>query len=197
MVRVLIANLRHGSDETLAGILADAHPHFLAERDMIVPGLLQLAAPVWAMQNIVQRRHRFNHQEVADRGGLRRGDLALINKAKLGKERHRIFTGATHYPFYPFLACHGFQRHRHQRAEAFVLHRRVDRHKADRRFVVGIDIQPPYSDNFTALIHHHLMVRHGVVGILFRTHRLVQWLAQHFPTKLVIILQLLFCYGYS
>ncbi|MNY62399.1 hypothetical protein D3C86_1992020 [compost metagenome] len=80
MMRILVANLRHGGHKTLAGILADTHAHFFAQGNMFVPRLLQLPTPVRAMQNIVQRRDRFNHQEVADGGRLWRGNFALINK---------------------------------------------------------------------------------------------------------------------
>ncbi len=61
VVRILVADLRHGGDEALAGVLADAHAHLFAQRNVFIPGLLQLAAPIRAMQDIVQRRHRFDH----------------------------------------------------------------------------------------------------------------------------------------
>ena len=197
VVRILVAGLGHGGDEALAGVLADAHAHLFAQRDVFIPGLLQLAAPVGAMQDIVQRRYRFDHQKVADRGGLRRSDLPLIDEPQLGEEVHRVFTGAAHHPLHALLPRDGLQRHRHQRPQPFILQRRVYRQKTDRRLVVGIDVQPPDGDDFTGLVHHHLVMGHGVIGILFRTHRLVQRLAQHFPAKLVILLQFLLCYGYS
>ncbi|MNZ57868.1 hypothetical protein D3C78_758590 [compost metagenome] len=134
---------------------------------------------------------------MANRRGLRRGDLTLINETQLGKEIYRVFTGATDYALHALLARHGFQRHGYQRPQAFVLHRRVYRQKTNRGFVIGIDVQPPNGDNFSALVHHHLVMCHGVVGILFRPHRLVQRLAQHFPAELVILFQFLLCYRYS
>ncbi len=70
MVWVLVANLRHGGNKALAGVLVDAHTHLFTQRNVIIPSLLQLAAPVGAVQYIVQRRYWFDHQKVADRGSL-------------------------------------------------------------------------------------------------------------------------------
>jgi len=61
MVRILVTRLRHGGNKLLPGILQNAHAHLLAERNMLIPGLLQLPAPVGAMQNIIQRHDGFDH----------------------------------------------------------------------------------------------------------------------------------------
>ncbi|CAH0191733.1 hypothetical protein SRABI106_01331 [Rahnella aquatilis] len=107
---------------------------------MVIPGLLKLTAPVRAMQNIIQRFDGFYHQEVANRRCLRRGDFALIHKAQFGKEIHGIFAGATDHSFHPFLTRHRLQGHRDQRSQPFVLYIWINRQKADRGFIIGIDI---------------------------------------------------------
>ena len=140
MVRILVTGFGHGGDEIFAGVLLNAHTHFFAERNVLIPGLLQLPAPVAAMQNIVQRGDRFNHQEVADRRGGWRGNLALVNKTELGKKIHRVFASATGHALNALLTGDGLQRHRHQRTQAFILHRRVYGHKTNGGFVLRIDI---------------------------------------------------------
>ncbi len=140
MVRVLIADLRHGGDKFLPSVLLNAHPHLFAQRDVLIPGLLQLTAPVGTMQNIIQRSDGFDHQKVANRGGLRRGDFALVYKTQLGKELDRIFTRATGDALHALLTGNRLQRHRHQRTEAFILYAGVHRHKANGGFIIGIDI---------------------------------------------------------
>lgn len=42
---VLVANLRHDDNKALAGALVDADAHFFTSRNVIIPSLLQLAAP--------------------------------------------------------------------------------------------------------------------------------------------------------
>ena len=140
MVRVLVARLRHGGDKFLTGVLLNAHTHLFAEWNMLIPGLLQLPTPVAAMQNIIQRRHGFDHQEMAHRCGLRGSDFALIDKTQFCEELYRIFTCATGHPLHTFLTRDRLQRHRHQRAEPFILYGGVDGHKTDRSLIISIDI---------------------------------------------------------
>ncbi|MNP23925.1 hypothetical protein D3C76_1166550 [compost metagenome] len=125
------------------------------------------------MQNIIQRGDGFDHQKMANRRGLRGGDFALVYKTQLGKELHRIFTRATGDALHALLTGNGLQRHRHQRAETFVLYAGMDRHKADGGFIIGIDIQPPDGDKVALFIHHHLVMCHGVPGVAFRPFRLM------------------------
>ncbi len=185
---ILVAGFRHGGDKFLPGVLLNTHAHFFAERDMIVPGLLQLRTPVTAMQNIVQWGHRFNHQKMAHRRGLRGGNFPLVHEAQLGEKRHGIFTCATGYALHAFLSGDRFQRHGDQCPQTFVLHFRMDSHKTNRRFVIGVDVQSPNSDQLSLFIHHHLMVRHRVPGVSLGAFRLMQRLTQHFPAKLVVFL---------
>ena len=98
---------------------------------MLIPCLLELPAPVGAMENIVQRGDGFDHQKVTNRRSLRGGDFPLIHETKLGKELNGIFAGATGDALDPFLTGNGFQRHSHQRSKAFVLHGGMNGHKAD------------------------------------------------------------------
>ena len=83
---------------------------------MFVPRLLQLRAPVAAMQNVIQSGDRFYHQKMANRRGGWRGDLPLIDKPQLGEKLHRVFAGATGHALNTFLTRHRLQGHRHQRA---------------------------------------------------------------------------------
>ena len=116
MVRILITGFRHGGDKFLPGILLNTHAHFFTKRDMFVPRLLQLRAPVAAMQNIIQSGDGLNHQKMANRRGGWRGDFSLINKPQLGEKLHRVFTGATGHALNAFLTRHRLQGHRHQRS---------------------------------------------------------------------------------
>lgn len=76
---------------------------------MLIPRLLELCAPVAAVQNIVQRRDRFDHQKMTDRRGGRGGDLTLIDKSELGEKFHRIFARAAGNPLNPFLTRDGLE----------------------------------------------------------------------------------------
>lgn len=98
---------------------------------MLIPGLLELPTPVGAMENIVQRSDGFDHQKVTNRRGLRGGDFPLVNKTEFGEEFDGVFAGATGDALNPFLTGDGLKGHRHQGAEAFILHGRMNRHKAD------------------------------------------------------------------
>ncbi len=149
------------------------------------------------MENIVQRRNGLNHQKVAHRRGLRRGDFPLAHKTELGEKFDRIFTGTTGYAFDPFLTRHRLQSHRHQRAQPFLLHGRVYGHKAYGSFIIRIDIQTPYRNQIPLFVHHHLVMRHRVPGIPFGAFWLVQWFTQHLPAKLVVTLQFFLCLRYS
>ena len=140
MVRILVPRLRHGGNKFLPGVLLNAHAHFFTQRDMLIPRLLELCAPVAAVQNIVQRRDRFDHQKMTDRRGGRGGDLTLIDKSELGEKFHRIFARAAGNPLNPFLTRDGLQGHRHQRTQPFILHRGMHSHKADGGFILRIDI---------------------------------------------------------
>jgi len=53
----------------------------------------------------------------------------------------------------------------------------VHRHKANRAFVIGIDIKPTGRDDIALFINHHLVMRHGVPGVALGALRLVQRLA--------------------
>ena len=172
-MRILVADLRHRGNEFLPCVLLNAHAHFFTERNVLIPRLLQLTAPVRTMQNVIQRGDGFDHQKVANRRGLRGSNFALVNKTELGKELDGVFTGATGDALNAFLTGDGLQRHRHQGTEPFILHGRVNRHKANRGFIVGIDIQSPNGDEVTLFIHHHLMVRHRIPGVTFRPFRLM------------------------
>ena len=97
----------------MSGVLLNAYAHFFAERNVLIPGLLQLSAPVGAMQNIVQRGDGFDHQKMTNRGGLRGCDFTLIHKTEFSEEFHGIFAGATGDALNAFLAGDGFQGHRH------------------------------------------------------------------------------------
>ena len=88
-MRILIACFRHGGDKFLPGILLNAHTHFFTQRDVFIPRLLELGAPVAAMKNIIQSGNRFYHQKMANRRGGWRGDFTLINKPQLGEKLHR------------------------------------------------------------------------------------------------------------
>jgi len=134
---------------------------------------------------------------VAQRGGLRRGDLALIDKTQLGEKLDGVLAGATGHALDAFLTGHGLQRHRHQRAEAFILHVGVHRHKADGGFIIGIDIQPAHGHRFAAFIHHHLVMRQRIPGVPLGAFRLMQGFTQHFPAKLIVAFQLFFRLGYA
>jgi hypothetical protein len=96
------------------------------------------------------------------------GDFTLIHKTELGEELHGIFAGATGDALNAFLTGDGLQGHRHQRPQTFVLHGGMNRHKANRRFVIGVDIQTPDGDEVALFIHHHLMMRHRIPGVAFR-----------------------------
>ncbi len=67
---------------------------------MLIPRLLELCAPVAAVQNIVQRRDRFDHQKMTDRRGGR-VVISLIDKSELGEKFHRIFARAAGNPLNP------------------------------------------------------------------------------------------------
>ena len=149
------------------------------------------------MENVIQRCDGFNHQKMAHRRSLRRGNFALAHKPQFGEKFDRIFTGATGYALYPFLTRHRLQGHRHQRAQPFLLHRGVNGHKAYGGFVIRIDIQTPNRDQISLFVHHHLVMRHRVPGIPFGAFGLVQRFTQHLPAKLVVTLQLFFCLRYS
>ena len=188
VMRILIAGLRHGGNKFLPGVLLNAHTHLLAQRDVLIPRLLQLSAPVAAMQNVIERGNRFDHQKVADWRSLRRGDFALIDKPQLGEEFDCVFPRATGHSFDPFLTRDGLQRHRHQRSQPLLLHGGIDSHETDGSLIIGIDVQPPDGNQIALFIHHHLVVRHRVPGITLGTLRLMQRLAQHFPAKLIVTL---------
>ena len=83
---------------------------------MFVPRLLQLRAPVAAMQNIIQSGNGFNHQKMANRRGGWGSDLPLIDKPQFGKKLHRVFTGTTGHALNAFLTRHRLKGHRHQRS---------------------------------------------------------------------------------
>ena len=140
---------------------------------MLIPGLLELSAPVGAMKNVVQRGDGFDHQKMTNRRGLRGGDFPLIHKTELGKKLHGIFAGATGDALNAFLTGHGLQGHRHERAQPFILYGRVNRHKANRRFVIGVDIQTPDGDEVTLFVHHHLVMGHRVPGVALGAFRLM------------------------
>ena len=187
---ILVARFRHGGDKFLSGKLQDTHTHLLAERNMIIPGLLQLSAPVGAMQDIIERNHRLDHQKVAYRRRLRRGNLALIDVAELGEESDRIFTGTAGYPLRAFLTRYRLQGHGHQRTQPFPLHRRMNSHEADSGLIIGVDVETANGDRISLLINHHLMMRQGIPGVTFRPLRLTQRFTQHLPAELIIDIQL-------
>ncbi|MNZ74787.1 hypothetical protein D3C78_932470 [compost metagenome] len=108
--------------------------------NVLIPGLLQLTAPVTAMQNVIEGGDRFDHQEMPYRRGLWRGDFAFVDESQLGEKLDRIFASTTGDALYTLLTGNGLQRHRHQRAQPFVLHGGVNCHKADGGFIVGVDV---------------------------------------------------------
>ena len=61
-------------------------------------------------------------------------------------------------------------------------------HKANGRFIVGINIQSAYRHQITLLVDDHLVMRHRIPRVAFRTFRLMQGLTQHFPAKLIVTL---------
>lgn len=144
MVWILVAGLGHGCHKLLPGILTDAHAHFLAERYMLIPDLLQLPAPVRSMQDVIQGDDELYHQKMPDRGGRGGNNFTLIDEPQFGEKSHRIFTGATHHPLDSLLARHGLQRHCDQRTETLILHLRMHRQKAYRGFIISIDIKSPH-----------------------------------------------------
>ena len=188
MVRILVPRFRHGGYKFLPGVLLNAYAHFFTQRDMLIPRLLELRAPVATVQNIVQRRDRFNHQKMTDRRGGRGSDLPLIDKAKLGEKLHRIFAGATGDPLHPFLTRYRLQGHRHQRPQPFILYGGMNGHKANGGFIFRIDIQSADGNQIALFIHHHLMMRHRIPGVAFRSFWLMQRLTQHLPAELVVAL---------
>ena len=125
---------------------------------------------------------------MANRRGGWRGDFSLINKPQLGEKLHRVFTGATGHALNAFLARYRLQGHRHQRSQPFVLHVRMNGHKANGRFIVGINIQSAYRYQITLLVDDHLVMRHRIPRVAFRTFWLMQGLTQHFPAKLIVTL---------
>lgn len=135
---------------------------------MFIPRLLELGAPVAAMKNIIQSGDGFNHQKMANRRGGWRGDFTLINKPQLGEKLHRVFTGATGHALNAFLTCH---RLGSSPSACLTLcpARRDERYKANGRFIVGINIQSAYRYQITLLVDDHLVMRHRIPRVAFRT----------------------------
>ncbi|CQQ58247.1 Uncharacterised protein [Salmonella enterica subsp. enterica serovar Typhimurium str. DT104] len=113
VMRILITGFRHRGDKFLPGVLLNAHPHLFTQWNVLIPGLLKLPAPVAAMQDIIQRCYRFNHQKMADWRGCGRSNLPLIDKPEFGKELNRIFARTAGDALNAFLAGNRLQGHRH------------------------------------------------------------------------------------
>ncbi len=130
---------RHGGYKFLPGVLLNAYAHFFTQRDMLIPRLLELRAPVATVQNIVQRRDRFNHQKMTDRRGGRGSDLPWFTKPSLAKNS-TASSRALQVTRFTFLTRYRLQGHRHQRPQPFILHRGMNGHKANGGFIFRIDM---------------------------------------------------------
>ncbi len=174
--------------EGLTIVVADVHPHLLADGHPARPAGGEILTPLRAILDGLQRAQGFDHLAM---GNAAKGDGAAphFEKTALAIELHRLLTGVHHQPFHLLAAGQLLEILHHSGTQPLAAIFGTQRHKADLRLVTA-DKETPHRDGGAIGCQHQPVNGNRVVFIPLGTDGQIEGLTQKFPAQLVIGIQL-------